>query len=97
MDRIPWQESAGPEQAGDDPADPLRRVVHIALAIYLMPVVAIVCAIGGASILFDRATKLAARIAVEGRRDLKPGHLPVVGSRSRPSISRDRRRIRAGR
>jgi hypothetical protein len=97
MVRNPLQESAGPERAGADPADPLRRVVHVALAIYLMPVVAIVCAIGGASILIDRASQLANRIAVEGRRGVKPGPPPVAESRSRLSISQERRRIRAGR
>ena len=97
MVRIPLQESDGPEPAEADPTDPLRRVVHVALAIYLMPVVVIVCAIGGVSIVFDRASKLAARLAVEARRGVKPGHLPVAGSGSKLSISGDRRRIRAGR
>ena len=97
MVRIPLQESAGPEPTGTDPTDPLRRAVHVALAIYLMPVVVIVCAIGGISIVFDQASKLAARFANETRRGVKPSHLPVAGSGSRLSVPRDRRRIRVGR
>jgi hypothetical protein len=98
MVRIPSQESAGPESTGADPGDPLRRAVHVALAIYLMPVVVIVCAIGGISIVFDRASKLAARFRDETtRQGAKPSHLPVTGSGSRLSVPRDRRRIRVGR
>jgi len=100
MVRIPWEESAGPERSEAelvDPADPLRRVVHITLAIYLMPVVAIVSAIGGVAILFERATRLASRVAADARGDIKPGPVPITGSRSSASISREQRRIRVGR
>jgi hypothetical protein len=66
-----------------EPRDPLRHVIHIALAIYLMPVVAIVCAIGGASIVIDKATQLAGRFTIKSGLDFKTGP-----SRSRQS-SRD--------
>jgi hypothetical protein len=97
---IASEESAGLEGAGHDPVDPLRRVVHVALAIYLMPVVAIVCAIGGVAIVIDQATRLATRLAGEGHRSVKPGHPSVARSVKagwRPAISRDRRRTRVGR
>jgi hypothetical protein len=97
---IASEESAGLDEAGHDPVDPLRRVVHVALAIYLMPVVAIVCAIGGVAIVIDQATRLAARCSVEGRRSVKPGHLPIARTGEagwRPAISRNRRRTRVGR
>ncbi len=91
------EKSAGPEREGDDPADRLRHVVQVALAIYLMPVIALVCAIGGASIVFDRAGRLATRLGFEGHRVIKPGHLPIPRSVSRPLVSRVRRRIRVQR
>lgn len=91
---IASEESTGTEGGGADRADPLRHAVHIALAIYLMPVVAIVCAIGGISIVVDKTTKLAASLATGGHRGVKPGHLSVVRSGSRPTIPTDRRRIR---
>ena len=93
------EEWAGPADAGCAPVDPLRRAVHVALAIYLMPVVAIVCAIGGASIVLDRASRLAARLATEGRRGVGPGPHPLArpGEAGRtPSVSSGRRRTRVG-
>jgi hypothetical protein len=97
---IASEESAGLDEAGHEPVDPLRRVVHVALAIYLMPVVAIVCAIGGVAIVIDQATRLAARCAGEGRRSAKPEPLPVARTGEagwRPAISRNRRRTRVER
>ena len=44
-------------------ADPVRRLVHVALALYLTPVIAVVCLIGGVSILVGKATRVAERLA----------------------------------
>jgi hypothetical protein len=91
------EESTGHARVG---YDPLRHAVHVALAVYLMPVVAIVCAIGGASIVFDRASRLAARLAVEGRRGVGHAHLPIARSgqvRWAPATAPIRRRTRMGR
>jgi hypothetical protein len=88
------EESDGPERGG---ADPLRHAVQVALAIYLLPVIAIVCAIGGASIVLDRASRLATRLGFEGHRAVKPGPLAITRSASRPMLPSDRRRIRVGR
>ena len=61
--------AGGPVTAGQatDPgmtpsvrADPVRVVVHAMLAIYLMPVILIVCLIGVASILASRASRMVA-------------------------------------
>ena len=41
--------------------DPVRFAVHASLALYLMPVIAIVCLIGGTSILAGKVARLAAR------------------------------------
>jgi hypothetical protein len=45
--------------------DRLRQVVHVALALYLTPVVAIVCVIGGISIVVGKATRAAERHAIK--------------------------------
>jgi hypothetical protein len=72
---IELEESAGPDPSEAVSADPLRRIVQVALAIYLMPVILIVCAIGGTSIAFDRTAKLAARFTRGGhRRRVRAGH-----------------------
>ena len=94
MAPIASEESPGSEGDG---GDPLRRAVHIALAIYLMPVFAIVCAIGGVSIVIERASRLASRLAAVGRRG--PGPRPLSVARSdetgwRPSTYQERRRTR---
>jgi hypothetical protein len=94
MVTIAPEESGGPER---EAADPLRHAVQVALAIYLMPVIAIVCAIAGASIVLDRASRLATRFGFEGRHAMNPAHLPIPPSLSRPLLSRDRRRTRVGR
>jgi hypothetical protein len=61
--------AGGPATAGQvtDPettpsvrADPIRVVVHAMLAIYLMPVILIVCLIGVASILAGRVARMIA-------------------------------------
>lgn len=94
------EESTRGDVAEGDPADPLCRVVHVALALYLLPVVAVVCAIGGASIVLNKAAGLVSRLAGNVPPGVGPGHPPIARpgeARWHPSASRDRRRIRAGR
>jgi hypothetical protein len=73
-------------------ANPLGRVVQVALAIYLMPVIAIVCAIGGASIAIGEASRFASRLRFEGGRAARPGHPPLLRLKSSQVISRARSR-----
>jgi len=105
---VPFAESpATPGEATeseDEPgravvADPARRLVHVALALYLTPVIVIVCLIGGASIVFGKATRVAERLAFRPPRRDKDGHRLAarsggeeIGRRSRD----DRERTRVG-
>lgn len=79
--------------------DPLRRLVQVALVIYLMPVIAVVLAIGGASILVGGATRVARKFAssprpgLVARRAVLPRSAP---SRSAPSMVWARRSDRVG-
>jgi hypothetical protein len=80
-------------------ADPLRRAVHVALALYLTPVVALVCLIGGVSILFGRANKVAERLAFRPPRRDGDGPLPAArpgGQETGPRLRDDRGRTRIG-
>ncbi len=70
MALIPSEDSKDPESVGSPRPDSLQRVVQIALAVYLMPVIAVVCAIGGASLLFDQATRVAGRFHAKNPRSL---------------------------
>ena len=94
---IASEESAVPDRERIEAVDPLHHAVHVTLAIYLMPVIAIVCAIGCASILFDRASRLATRLGSEWSGDVKPSRLPGPRLGFRPIIARERRRTRVGR
>ena len=94
MAPIATEESTGIDAGG---RDPFRRAAHVALAIYLLPVFAIVYAIGGASIVINRASRLASRLATDGRRGARPRPLPVVRSGEAewsPSAYQGRRRTR---
>jgi hypothetical protein len=100
MTSIATKEPTGDSARGVEPRDPLRQIIHAALAIYLLPVVAIVCAIGGASIVFDKATRLAGRLRIKPGLDFKPG--PSQSGRSgrdgaRSPNGRDQSRTRVGR
>jgi hypothetical protein len=78
-------------------ADPLRRVVHVALALYLTPVVALVCLIGGVSILFGKANKIAERLVFRPPQRDEDGPLPVArpgGQETGPRFRDDRGRTR---
>ena len=46
-----------------DQVDPVRRLVHVALALYLTPVILVVCLIGGVSIVVEKAARTAERLA----------------------------------
>jgi hypothetical protein len=45
------------------PRDPVRFMVHAALALYLLPVILVVCLVGGTSILAGEAVKITRRVA----------------------------------
>ena len=106
---VPFAESpATPDQATeseDDPeravvADPARRFVHVALALYLTPVILVVCLIGGASIMFGKATRVAERLAFRPPHRDKNGHREATRSgveEIERSFRDDRGRTRVGR
>jgi hypothetical protein len=100
MASIASEEPTGDSTRGVEPRDRLRHFIHVALAIYLMPVVVIVCAIGGASIVFDQAARLAGRLTIKPGRDRKPGPSRAGRSRgngARSPNGRDPSRTRVGR
>ena len=82
--------------------DTLRRIVHLTLAIYLAPVLLVVCLIGATSIvaqkgfqLFGAARRRSSRPAIERpnladgtRIDLPKPHGPRVREQSRTRVSR---------
>jgi hypothetical protein len=77
--------------------DPLRRVVQVTLAIYLMPVVAVVCAIGGASIVLSHAANLASRLVTGGLKPAWPGphaRRGLINTPGRRAMRRVRIRVR---
>jgi hypothetical protein len=78
-------------------ADPFRRVVHVALALYLTPVILVVCLIGGVSIMFGKASKIAERLAFRPSQRDKDGHLLIARTDGReigPRFRDDRERTR---
>ena len=80
-------------------ADPSRRFVHVALALYLTPVILVVCLIGGVSILFGKATRAVERLAIRPPQRDKDGQWPAVGSGPEGGrrLGDDRERARVGR
>jgi hypothetical protein len=77
--------------------DPVRRVVHVALALYLTPVILVVCLIGGVSIMFGKASRIAERLAFRPCHRDKDGHLLVAradGKGIGPRFRDDRERTR---
>jgi hypothetical protein len=90
---IALEDSAGPERTAIDGGDPLGHAVRVALTIYLMPVIAIVCVLGGASILIGRASRLVSRFDPERVRVAKPPHLAIT----QPMHARESRRTRVSR
>jgi len=61
-----------PETIGSVQADPIRILVQAALALYLMPLVLVVCLIGGASILVSGAARIASKFILGKDRQLDP-------------------------
>lgn len=55
----------------------IGRSVQVALAIYLLPVVALVCVVGGASILIERALKATSRRSAGTGKAIRPCHVLV--------------------
>jgi hypothetical protein len=98
MAAIASESWAGPDEAASPAIEPLGRAVQVALAIYLLPVVAVVCAIGGAAIAADHAGRLVARVAGRGRRPAWPRPHTLTGpvSAGRPHRVRARSESRPG-
>jgi hypothetical protein len=95
MDPIAWVPGDGPDRPGHGSVDPLQRVVQVSLAIYLMPVVAIVCAIGGVSIALGAVGRLAGKLTAGGHRPAWPGpHSVGTSGRTKTPQTGERRRVR---
>jgi hypothetical protein len=80
--------------------DPIRVLVQAMLALYLSPVIALVCLIGGVSVLASQSVKLSGRIA--GKFAHRSQHRPfglgrtglALGTRTRTA---ERKRSRVAR
>jgi len=71
--------------------DPVRLVVHAALALYLSPVILVVCLIGGTSVLAGAAARVARKLVVRhGRGPIRPGKSGAARSAPRPMARRER-------
>ncbi len=95
MDPIAWVQGDGSDRSGHASGDALQRVVQVSLAIYLMPVVAVVCAIGGVSIALG---KLATRLTTDRHQPAwpRPHAFGRSGARAKTSGTTERRRVRVG-
>jgi hypothetical protein len=94
MDPIAWVQGDGLHRAG---RDPLQRVVQVSLAIYLMPVVAVVCVIGGASLALGAMGKIATKLTADGHRPVWPRpHAFASPTSARARRTAERRRVRVG-
>jgi hypothetical protein len=81
----------------DDPVatgrsnDPVRLMVHAALALYLSPVILVVCLIGGTSVLAGGAAKIARKFVDRpGRDPVRPGRAGAPRNGPRPIGRRER-------
>jgi len=86
---VPIQDDPVPENQALDPSsthecrpDPVRIVVQGLLVLYLMPVLLVICLIGGTSVLAGHVAKFASRLAGNRRRRGK-GHAPIAGGRAK--------------
>jgi hypothetical protein len=86
---VPIQDDPVPEGQAPDPAathecraDPVRTAVHIMLALYLMPVLLVVCLIGGISVLIGGVARFASRL-VGNRWYGDKGYTPIAGGRAK--------------
>jgi hypothetical protein len=82
------------------PRDPVRFMVHAALALYLSPVILLVCLVGVTSILAGEAVKIARRMArkINRRGDRRRVRIvnkgapelntPLAADRSRSRVAR---------
>lgn len=98
------EESTGSDSASDPVAghsgrpDTLRRVVHVALVLYLSPVILLVAAIGVSAIVIDRLIRaMASWIPVKGPSISRLATIPVPSLGTRPTLRVDHRRSRATR
>ena len=101
---VPFVESSATSDVAAEPevdagrtieVDPIRRLVHVALVLYLTPVILVVCLIGGVSIMFGKAGKFAERLAFRPSPRDKHDHLLVArtdGKEIGPRFRDDRER-----
>jgi len=92
MVSIALNDSVEPDQAEPAGSPVLGHTVQVALVIYLMPVIGLVCLIGGAAIMVDRVRRW---ISGSGRgwpRIPQAEPLPI----SRPMLARQKQRNRVG-
>jgi hypothetical protein len=101
---VPFVESSATSDVAAEPevdagrtieVDPIRRLVHVALVLYLTPVILVVCLIGGVSIMFGKASKIAERLAFRPSQRDKHDHLLVArmdGKEIGPRFRDDRER-----
>lgn len=67
-DSTATSQATNPEMNPSMPVDPVRAAVHIILAIYLSPVILVVCLIGATSILAGRMLSLMKQVGNRGNR-----------------------------
>ena len=80
-------------------AAPVLRLVQVALALYLSPVVFVVCLIGGASIVLSKASRAVERLSTWPTHRDKYGHLLLTrpgDDRPGPRFRGDRERTHVG-
>ncbi len=92
-DPVTFGKKSNPGASRPEQVDPIRLAVHVSLAIYLMPVVAIVCMIGGVSILAGGAAKIARQSVLGASRWKDRGQFRVAKAerhRTKPRLATDR-------
>jgi hypothetical protein len=80
-DPVPKGQAPEPEAIRQAQADPVRIVVQAALALYLMPVVLVVCLIGGTSLLAGGAARFAGQLAENFRH--RKDRAPIAVARAK--------------
>lgn len=80
--------------------DPVRAVVHVMLAIYLSPVILVVCLIGVTSILADRAGRIVGTLGgqfARAKRSRTAQVTRIYEEKNRPRLINRRERSRSPR
>ena len=93
----PFVENLNTNTGRTDRCDPIRLAVQVSLTLYLMPVILLVCMIGGVSILASKAGSLAGQAFGANREeDRERPRLGRTGRYAvRPRLSAERSRSEA--